>query len=79
MRVVFSGAGAAAIATAEHYVRLGVTRENIIMCDREGVVYDGRAKAWMRSRPASRRHDQHDMADALKGADCSSVFQSPAR
>src|SRR5438105_4037127 len=33
-----SGAGAAAIATAEHYVRLGVTRENIILCDRQGVV-----------------------------------------
>ena len=30
IRVVFSGAGAAAISTAEHYVRLGVQRENII-------------------------------------------------
>src|SRR5262247_994051 len=40
--VVFSGAGAAAISTAEHYVRLGVRRENIVMCDREGVVYAGR-------------------------------------
>src|SRR3954447_25502716 len=30
VRVVFSGAGAAAISTAEHYVRLGVQRENII-------------------------------------------------
>ncbi len=36
VKVVFSGAGAAAIATAEHYVRLGVQRENIIMCDRAG-------------------------------------------
>src|SRR5215210_2734833 len=35
--VVFSGAGAAAIATAEHYVRLGVKRENIVICDRQGV------------------------------------------
>ncbi len=42
VRVVFSGAGAAAISTAEHYVRLGVKRENILMCDREGVVYTGR-------------------------------------
>src|SRR5918996_3174818 len=38
IRVVFSGAGAAAIATAEHYVRLGVRRENIVLCDRQGVV-----------------------------------------
>src|SRR5581483_9860069 len=42
--VVFSGAGAAAISTAEHYVRLGVKRENIILCDREGVIYEGRKK-----------------------------------
>jgi malate dehydrogenase (oxaloacetate-decarboxylating)(NADP+) len=42
VHVVFSGAGAAAIATAEHYVRLGVKREHIVMCDREGVVYVGR-------------------------------------
>jgi len=40
--VVFSGAGAAAISTAEHYVPLGVNRENILMCDKEGVIYEGR-------------------------------------
>src|SRR5450756_2886228 len=38
VKVVFSGAGAAAISTAEHYVRLGVTREHITMCDRQGVI-----------------------------------------
>src|SRR5258706_8433394 len=42
VRVVFSGARAAAIATAEHYVRLGVTRANIVMCDHHGVIYKGR-------------------------------------
>src|ERR687896_383058 len=42
VRVVFSGAGAAAISTAEHYVRLGVRREHIVMCDRYGVIYEGR-------------------------------------
>src|SRR5919197_134763 len=40
--VVFSGAGAAAISTAEHYVALGVRREHIIMCDRAGVIFAGR-------------------------------------
>ena len=44
VKVVFSGAGAAAISTAEHYVRLGVKRENIIMCDRSGVIYAGRTE-----------------------------------
>src|ERR671923_2179712 len=33
IKVVFAGAGAAAIASAEHYVRLGVARENIVMAD----------------------------------------------
>src|SRR5678810_909200 len=45
IRVVFSGAGAAAISTAEHYVRLGVNRENIILTDRAGVIYRGRPGA----------------------------------
>jgi malate dehydrogenase (oxaloacetate-decarboxylating)(NADP+) len=42
IKVVFSGAGAAAIATAEHYVRLGVKRDRIVMCDQKGVIYTGR-------------------------------------
>jgi malate dehydrogenase (oxaloacetate-decarboxylating)(NADP+) len=42
VRVVFNGAGASGIACAEHYVRLGVERENILMCDTKGVVYKGR-------------------------------------
>jgi malate dehydrogenase (oxaloacetate-decarboxylating)(NADP+) len=45
LRVVFSGAGAAAIATAEHYVSLGVLRSNIVMCDRKGVVHPDRDAA----------------------------------
>src|SRR5690349_14624128 len=44
VKVVFSGAGAAAIATAMHYERLGVRHENIIMCDRSGVIYTGRVE-----------------------------------
>src|SRR5699024_4750311 len=42
VRVVFMGAGAAAIATAEHYVRLGVARERVTMCDLHGVIRYGR-------------------------------------
>ena len=42
VRVVVNGAGAAGFACAEHYVRLGVKRENVILCDTKGVVYKGR-------------------------------------
>jgi malate dehydrogenase (oxaloacetate-decarboxylating)(NADP+) len=42
IKIVISGAGAAAIASARFYVELGAKRENIIMCDRHGVIYRGR-------------------------------------
>ena len=70
IKVVFSGAGAAAISTAEHYVRLGVARKNIILCDRAGVIYNGRVadidpyKARFSSDTEAR-----SLAEALVGAD----------
>ena len=70
VRVVFSGAGASALATAMHYVRLGVKREHIVMCDRAGVIYEGRDghmdpyKARFASATAART-----ITDALVGAD----------
>ncbi|HEX9084856.1 MAG TPA: NADP-dependent malic enzyme, partial [Gemmatimonadaceae bacterium] len=70
IRVVFSGAGAAAISTAEHYVRLGVLRENILMTDRRGVIYEGRPgemdpyKAKFANKTKART-----IADALVDAD----------
>jgi malate dehydrogenase (oxaloacetate-decarboxylating)(NADP+) len=42
VKLVVNGAGASGISCAEHYVRLGVKRENIFMCDTKGVVYKGR-------------------------------------
>jgi malate dehydrogenase (oxaloacetate-decarboxylating)(NADP+) len=42
VKVVFVGAGAAAVACAEQYVKLGVPRKHIFMCDKFGVVYRGR-------------------------------------
>ncbi len=41
-RIVINGAGASAISCAEHFIRLGATRENILMCDSKGVLYEGR-------------------------------------
>ena len=71
IKVVFSGAGAAAISTAEHYVRLGVKREHIIMCDRAGVIYAGRTQGDMDPYKARFIVDTpaRDIADALVGAD----------
>jgi malate dehydrogenase (oxaloacetate-decarboxylating)(NADP+) len=70
VRVVFNGSGAAGIASAEHYIRLGVKRENIILCDSKGVVYQGRTEGMnpYKERLAART-DARTLADALKGAD----------
>ena len=70
VRVVFSGAGAAAIATAELYVQLGVRRENIIMCDSRGVITVGRT-ADMDPYKArfAQETDATTLADAMRGAD----------
>jgi len=42
IKVVFNGAGASGIACAEHYIRLGVRKENLFLCDTKGLVYKGR-------------------------------------
>ncbi len=44
VKIVFSGAGAAALSCAAHYIRLGARRDNIIMSDIHGVVYLGRTE-----------------------------------
>jgi len=44
VRVVCNGAGAASLACAEHAINMGMKRENIIMCDIAGVVYEGRVE-----------------------------------
>ncbi|GIL12733.1 MAG: bifunctional malic enzyme oxidoreductase/phosphotransacetylase [Chloroflexota bacterium] len=69
LRIVVSGAGASAIATAKFYVSLGVRRENIIMLDSKGVIYQGREgvnkyKAEFAVATAART-----LEEALDGAD----------
>ena len=70
VKVVFSGAGAAAIATAEHYIRLGVKRENVFMADRTGIITTDRMGELDRykARFAQKTKDK-TLADAMKGAD----------
>jgi malate dehydrogenase (oxaloacetate-decarboxylating)(NADP+) len=70
VKVVFSGAGAAAIACATHHVKLGVRRENIIMCDIKGVVYEGRTEGMnpYMARFAAKT-EARTLAEALVDAD----------
>lgn len=71
VKVVFNGAGAAGISCAKMFVAAGVQKNNIVMCDRSGVIYKGR-DTQMNSQKAEFACDDsgaRTLADALKGAD----------
>jgi malate dehydrogenase (oxaloacetate-decarboxylating)(NADP+) len=70
IKVVFNGAGAAAISCAAHYVRLGVRLENIVMCDTKGVIFEGRTEHMnpYKARYASKT-SARTLEEAMVGAD----------
>lgn len=69
VHVVINGAGAAGIACAEHYLRLGVKRENLILCDSKGVIFKGREEGmnWHKERFAADTNLRM-LEQAIKGA-----------
>ena len=68
VRVVFNGAGAAGIACAEHYVRLGVKTENILLCDSKGVIYKGRIEGMNDYKERfAQETDLRTLAEAVAG------------
>jgi malate dehydrogenase (oxaloacetate-decarboxylating)(NADP+) len=72
LEVTFAGAGAAAIATAEFYVSLGVRTENITMVDIDGILTTERAEAGdlnEYNREFASDVPEGDLADAMVGAD----------
>lgn len=69
IKVVFNGAGASAISTATHLVRLGVQKKNIIMCDSKGVIHEGRAESNEFKALFASKTDSRTLADAMNGAD----------
>ena len=70
VKIVCSGAGAAAIASLNLLVSLGARRENIYVCDLEGVVYKGRQKLMDRWKAVySQDTSARVLADVVDGAD----------
>jgi malate dehydrogenase (oxaloacetate-decarboxylating)(NADP+) len=70
VRMVINGAGASAIACAEHYISLGVLREHIVMCDTKGVIYRGRAEHMNRFKERlANDTSARALSEALIGAD----------
>ncbi len=70
IKVVFSGAGAAAIACANQLVKLGVPLANIWMCDIAGLVYEGREKEMFPQKEIyAKGHQPGTLAEVMEGAD----------
>ena len=70
IKVVSNGAGAASIACVELIKAMGVKHDNVIMCDRAGVVYQGREEGMNQWKSAHAvATEARTLADALKGAD----------
>jgi malate dehydrogenase (oxaloacetate-decarboxylating)(NADP+) len=70
IKLVVNGAGASAVACTRFYISLGVKRENIVMCDKEGVIRKDRIENMdeIKEEFATSR-DIHTLSDALTGAD----------
>jgi malate dehydrogenase (oxaloacetate-decarboxylating)(NADP+) len=71
VKLVCSGAGAAAIACLELLVSMGMKRENITVCDSKGVIYQNREANMVESKQAFAVPDQgqRSLTDAVKGKD----------
>ena len=70
VKAVFNGAGASSVACAEHAIQLGMKRENILMCDSKGVVYEGRTEGMNQYKARfAAKTDRRTLADAMRGAD----------
>jgi len=70
LKLVVNGAGSAGIACLELAVALGIPKQNVILCDTKGVVYQGRKEGMNQWKSAyAAKTKARTLADALKGAD----------
>ena len=70
VKVVISGAGAAGLSVAGLIRHLGVKRDNILMVDRSGVIYEGRTEGMDQFKSAfAVKTNKRTLAEAFEGAD----------
>jgi malate dehydrogenase (oxaloacetate-decarboxylating)(NADP+) len=70
IKIVVSGAGASALTCARMAIKLGAKRENVLLVDTRGVIYEGRTGGMnaYKQEFAVKTKDR-SLADAVKGAD----------
>jgi malate dehydrogenase (oxaloacetate-decarboxylating)(NADP+) len=69
IRVVVNGAGAAAIACTELIKAMGVRHDHVLMCDRKGVIWQGREGLDQWKSAHAVPTDRRTLTEALVGAD----------
>ena len=69
VKVVVNGAGASAIACTNLFKSTGVKNENLIMCDRKGVIYKGRENIDQFKSAHAAETKLRTLDDAIKNAD----------
>ncbi len=70
VKLVVSGAGAAALACLDMLVSLGVEMQNIYVTDIKGVVYEGRVEEMDPNKARyARKSDARTLSDVISGAD----------
>ena len=74
VRMVVNGAGAAAIACTDLYIKVGVKPENIVMCDSKGVIRADRTDLNPYKRKFATTRDLHTLGEAVRGADVFAGF-----
>jgi malate dehydrogenase (oxaloacetate-decarboxylating)(NADP+) len=69
-KVVVNGAGSAGIACAELFKTMGLSHDNVILCDTKGVIHQGRTEGMNQWKSAHAvRTEARSLAEALEGAD----------
>ncbi len=69
-RIVFAGAGAAALGCLRLWLQLGVRQQNVVLCDEAGVIYRGRAELMDTSKEEFAADTAaRTLSEALAGAD----------
>ena len=70
IKIVSTGGGAAGIACLNMLLKLGVTRENVWLCDIHGLVYQGRAEDMNPQKAAyAQVSDKRTLGEVIDGAD----------
>ncbi len=70
VKLICSGAGAAAIACLDLLTKVGISRENIYVCDSRGVIWKGRDENMEENKARyAQDTDARTLADVIKDAD----------